>query len=101
MPSYIAGESHDGAVRTSCRLRFTRGTDSLQRPVPVDAHSEPRRGSLSDRILIAETGALRFSFQPLGTVAPVGPGGGHGREHALAVAPADPDNMDKAPRLAC
>jgi hypothetical protein len=23
-------------------IRFTRGTDSLQRPVPVDPHSEPR-----------------------------------------------------------
>jgi hypothetical protein len=23
-------------------LRFTRGTDSLQRPAPVDPHSEPR-----------------------------------------------------------
>jgi hypothetical protein len=34
-------------------LRFIRVTDSLQRPVPVDPN-EPRRGSLSDRILIAE-----------------------------------------------
>jgi hypothetical protein len=65
-------------------LRFPRGTDSLQRPVPVgqpqrapvrivegiaslnscstrcrsNPHSEPRRGSLSDRILIAKTVAL-------------------------------------------
>jgi hypothetical protein len=36
----------DPVMRCAAFFVFTRGSDSLQRPVPVDPHSEPWRGSL-------------------------------------------------------
>jgi hypothetical protein len=45
-------------------LRFTRGTDSLQPPVPVAPHSEPWRGSLSDCILIAANRCTALFVSP-------------------------------------
>ena len=51
--------------------------------------SEPWRGSLSDRVLIAETGALRFLFHPCD-------------RHAASAPDVDrPPYMAKAPPLAC
>jgi hypothetical protein len=53
-------------------LRFIRGTDSLQRPVPVDPHSEPRRGPLSDRILIAANRCAALFVSPVSPETRIG-----------------------------
>jgi hypothetical protein len=78
-------------------LRFTRGTDSLQRPVPVDPNSEPRQGPLSDCVLMAANRCAALFVSPVAPDFEIRNGTAV-RAPGVDVPPFHPSGyMDKAP----